>query len=112
MSASISQPFRIATLPKIAQLNNPLNQHALLPTSHNDSNNKTSDYINVGISGSSISQYIINPSPKLIFNYSISSIVNITNLDTFVYKNKKEEDEDIELWVYSTNLSNSKNNTS
>lgn len=110
MSASISQPFRIATLPKIAQLNNPLNQHALLPTSHNDSNNKTSDYINVGISGSSISQYIINPSPKLIFNYSISSIVNITNLDTFVYKNKKEEDEDIELWVYSTNLSNSKNN--
>ncbi|KAF0268172.1 hypothetical protein FOG48_02726 [Hanseniaspora uvarum] len=110
MSAVISQPFRIDTLPKIAQLNNPLNQYALLPTSHNDSNNKTSDYINIGISGSSISQYIINPSPKLIFNYSISSIVNITNLDTFVYKNTKEEDEDIELWVYSTNLSNNKNN--
>lgn len=110
MSAGISQPFRITTLPKINQLNNPLHQQALLPTSHNDSTNKSSDYINVGISGSSINQYIINPSPKLIFNHSISSIVNITNLDTFVYKNTKEEDEDIELWVYSTNMANSKNN--
>ncbi|KAL6930342.1 hypothetical protein ACO0R3_003458 [Hanseniaspora guilliermondii] len=110
MSAGISQPFRIATLPKINQLNNPLYQQVLLPTSHNDSNNKSSDYINIGISGSSINQYIINPSPKLIFNHSISSIVNITNLDTFVYKNIKEEDEDIELWVYSTNMSNNKNN--
>ena len=114
MSCSISQPFRITTLPKISQLNKPGNQYKLLPTSSNDFNSKVADVINIAISGSSINQYIINPTPRLVFNYSVSSTSNITQLDTFTYKNKKSEndqDEDIELWVYASSLANNKNSS-
>ena len=114
MSCSISQPFRITTLPKISQLNKPGNQYKLLPTSSSDFNSKVADVINIAISGSSINQYIINPTPRLVFNYSVSSTSNITQLDTFTYKNKKSEndqDEDIELWVYASSLANNKNSS-
>ncbi|KAL6929401.1 hypothetical protein ACO0SA_000801 [Hanseniaspora valbyensis] len=114
MSCSISQPFRITTLPKISQLNKPGNQYKLLPTSSNDFNSKVADVINIAIIGSSINQYIINPTPRLVFNYSVSSTSNITQLDTFTYKNKKSEndqDEDIELWVYASSLANNKNSS-
>ncbi|XBW34594.1 hypothetical protein QEN19_000157 [Hanseniaspora menglaensis] len=112
MSCSISQPFRITTLPKITQLNKPENQFRLLPTGSSGVNNELADVINIAISGSSINQYIINPSPRLVFNYSISSTSNITQLDTFSYKNKKAEndyEEDIELWIYASSLANNKN---
>lgn len=111
MTCSISQPFRITTLPKISQLNKPGNQYSLLPTSSSDFSSKIADVVNIAISGSSVNQYIINPSPRLVFNHSVSSTSNINQLDTFTYKNKKaENDEDVELWVFATSLANNKNN--
>lgn len=45
--------------------------------------NSDSDIIHVGISGASISNYILKPSPKLIWSHSIPPSFMITSLDTY-----------------------------
>ncbi|SCU80011.1 LADA_0B04544g1_1 [Lachancea dasiensis] len=68
---TISQPFRLASLPKISSLNNYASQANLLQVA--DTLAPSANYINVGISGSAISQYITNPTPKLVYNLPIPS---------------------------------------
>ncbi|CAR24390.1 Utp8p [Lachancea thermotolerans CBS 6340] len=68
---SISQPFRLTALPKIASLNNYATQGNYLQVA--DTLTPTTNNINVGVSGSAVSQYIINPTPKLVYNQPISS---------------------------------------
>lgn len=90
--ASISQPFRLSVLPKIASLNNYATQTEFLQVVDNltPSTNK----ISIGISGSSISQYLINPTPKLIFNLPIPSTNVVTACAAVEVSN------DTEAWCY------------
>lgn len=74
---SLSQPFRLATLPKIASLSNFSLQADYVQVADGTFNESTNN-ITLGISGSSISQYIINPTPKLTFDYPIPSTNIIT----------------------------------
>ncbi|CAI4063041.1 hypothetical protein N7582_002282 [Saccharomyces uvarum] len=74
---SLSQPFRLATLPKIASLSNFSLQADYVQVADGPFNEFTNN-ITLGISGSSISQYIINPTPKLTFDYPIPSTNIIT----------------------------------
>ncbi|SCV06057.1 LANO_0H21154g1_1 [Lachancea nothofagi CBS 11611] len=89
---SISQPFRLTALPKIASLNNYASQANLLQVA--DTLTPSTNYINVGISGSAISQYVINPTPKLVYNLPISS-TNVVNACDVAQL------EDDEVWCYA-----------
>lgn len=76
---SISQPFRLTALPKIASLNNYATQGSYLQVA--DTLTPATNRVNVGISGSAISQYVINPTPKLVYNLPISSTNVVTACD-------------------------------
>ncbi|CCK68530.1 Utp8p KNAG_0B00830 [Huiozyma naganishii CBS 8797] len=77
MSASISQPFTIANVPRQASQTKVLiSQHSLT------SNANTLD---VAVSKYSISQYIINPTPKLVNSKAIPSNLTVTAFDNGVY---------------------------
>ncbi|SCU94897.1 LAME_0F09846g1_1 [Lachancea meyersii CBS 8951] len=90
---SISQPFRLAVLPKIASLNNYASQANLLPVA--DTLTASTNYITVGISGSAISQFVVNPTPKPVYNLPISSISTVTASDV------AESTAGNELWCYA-----------
>lgn len=91
--ASISQPFRLSALPKIPSLGNYASNKEYLQTI--DGLNPSANKVNIGISGSSVSQYLINPTPKLVFNLSIPSTNIITACDV------KEIADDQEVWCYA-----------
>ncbi|CCH60243.1 hypothetical protein TBLA_0C04460 [Henningerozyma blattae CBS 6284] len=74
---SLSQPFRLAVLPKIASLSNYSLQTDYLQVAP-DTFTYDTNKVTLGISGSGISQYIINPTPKLLFNIAIPSTNNVT----------------------------------
>ena len=90
--ASISQPFRLSALPKIPSLNNYANQTDYLQVVDNLS--PSANKVNIGISGSSISQYLINPTPKLVFNLPIPSTNIVTACDVV------EDAANTEVWCY------------
>lgn len=96
--AFIAQPFRLTVLPKISSLNNYETQVSYLqvPNTLAPSSNK----INIGISGSSISQYIINPVPKLIYNLPIPSTNVVTAYDV------ADLGFDQEIWCYALMANN------
>lgn len=90
---SIFQPFRLSVLPRIGALSNYEVQSDYLRVSSDISPN--SNKITIGISESAISQYILNPTPKLLSNISIPSTnvvsaCNVANLN-----------DDKEVWCYS-----------
>ncbi|EJS43633.1 utp8p [Saccharomyces arboricola H-6] len=86
-----SQPFRLATLPKIASLSNFSLQADYVQVADGTFNEST-NIITLGISGSSISQYIINPTPKLTFDYPIPSTNIITACNAAESQVKIEKD--------------------
>ncbi|CAI4062533.1 hypothetical protein SKDZ_07G3710 [Saccharomyces kudriavzevii ZP591] len=88
---SLSQPFRLATLPKIASLSNFSLQADYVQVADGTFNESTNN-ITLGISGSSISQYIINPTPKLTFDYPIPSTNVITACSAAEVQVNVEED--------------------
>ncbi|CDO94301.1 unnamed protein product [Kluyveromyces dobzhanskii CBS 2104] len=90
--ASISQPFRLSSLPKIPSLSNYANQTEYLQVVDNLS--PSANKVNIGISGSSISQYLINPTPKLVFNLPIPSTNIVTACDV------DENSDNLETWCY------------
>ncbi|KAL6949065.1 hypothetical protein ACO0QE_001553 [Hanseniaspora vineae] len=123
MTCSIAQPFRVAPLPKISSLNDFSKQAAHLQLSQTSPIQQFSNSFNIGISGSSLSQYIINPTPKLIFNHPIPSTNVVSACDVMTIKPSKnknsadvsvqngetqnaadlseaEEESEKELWVY------------
>ncbi|SCU83933.1 LAFA_0D06854g1_1 [Lachancea sp. 'fantastica'] len=91
--ASLSQPFRLAVLPKIASLNNYSSQANLLPVA--DNLVPSTNYITVGISGSAISQFVVNPTPKMVYSLPISSISTVTACDV------AESTAGTEVWCYA-----------
>ncbi|SJM82746.1 related to U3 small nucleolar RNA-associated protein 8 [Zygosaccharomyces bailii] len=93
---SLFQPFRLAVLPRISALSNFDTQPEYLQIAGDIS--PDSNKITVGISEFAISQYIINPTPKLLSNVSIPS-TNIVNACDAAELNK--DDEGKELWCYS-----------
>lgn len=123
MTCSIAQPFRVAPLPKISSLNDFSKQAAHLQLSQTSPIQQFSNNFNIGITGSSLSQYIINPTPKLIFNHPIPSTNVVSACDVMTIKPNKtknssdvsiqnseaqntadvsgnEQDSEKELWVY------------
>ncbi|KAH3900920.1 Utp8p SCDLUD_002380 [Saccharomycodes ludwigii] len=122
MTCSISQSFRIAALPKIASLNNFSKQTTYLQLTESSPVTEKSNFINIGISGSSLSQFIINPTPKLVFNHSIPSTNTVTAFDVLEIEDQPEHvDEQTdgtinsnvsarEYWVYGL-LANNKVST-
>lgn len=93
---SLSQPFRLTILPKIASLSNFALQSDYIQV--NDSTfSPTTNKITIGISGSSVSQYIVNPTPKLIFNFPIPSTNIVTACNVFEQKGSSEE-----TWCFAT----------
>ncbi|EDO15929.1 hypothetical protein Kpol_480p16 [Vanderwaltozyma polyspora DSM 70294] len=103
---SFSQPFRLAVLPKILSLSNVETQISSLQIA--DDFSLESNKITIGISGSTISQYIINPTPSLVFNVPIPSTNNVTacNIGHFV---SDTDGSKLECWAYG--LSYNKNHT-
>ncbi|CEP60315.1 Utp8p LALA0_S01e07888g [Lachancea lanzarotensis] len=91
--ATLSQPFRLAVLPKIASLNNYSSQANLLPVA--DNLVPSTNYITVGISGSAISQFVVNPTPKAVYSLPISSISTVTACDV------TESAAGTEVWCYA-----------
>lgn len=89
---SIFQPFRLAVLPRISALSNYELQSDYLRVSSDISLN--SNKITIGISESAISQYILNPTPKLLSNISIPSTNVVSACDV------SNIDEDKEIWCY------------
>ena len=86
------RPFRLSALPKIPSLNNYANQTDYLQVVDNLS--PSANKVNIGISGSSISQYLINPTPKLVFNLPIPSTNIVTACDVV------EDAANTEVWCY------------
>ena len=86
---SLSQPFRLAILPKIASLSNFATQTSLLQVA--DDFSAESNKLTIGISGSAISQYIINPTPKLTFNLPIPSTNNVTSCNVAQFNSNAGE---------------------
>ncbi|AEY97991.1 FAFR307Cp [Eremothecium gossypii FDAG1] len=91
--AYIAQPFRLANLPKISSLNNYAQQTSYLQVA--DVLEPTSNTVTVGVSGSSISQYVINPTPKLVYNIPIPSTNVVTGCDVLAMSDGAE------LWSYA-----------
>ncbi|SCV02939.1 LAMI_0H04192g1_1 [Lachancea mirantina] len=102
---SISQPFRVTQLPKISSLNNYAIQMEYLQVAEPLSlfENK----INIGISAQSIAQYIVNPTPKLIYNLPIPSTHIVTACSVAEITSEENDVELQELWCYG--LAASKN---
>lgn len=79
--AYVSQPFRVAVLPRLAQLSTFTTQrHAIKVSSTLDAR---ANHVTVGISGSNVGQYVINPVPRLVFDLAIPSTSVVTALDDF-----------------------------
>lgn len=97
--ASISQPFRLTALPKIASLNNFSTQTDYLQVANTLT--PSANKINIGVSGSSISQYIINPTPKLVHNLSIPSTSIVTACDVSEIQQNEGDTETQEVWCYA-----------
>lgn len=109
---SLSQPFRLALLPRIASLSSFSAQTGYLKVA--DDLVPTSNKITIGISESAISQYILNPTPKLVFNIPIPSTNIVTACDVaqlYDQEGLDENDENLplEIWCYS--LKAGKSNT-
>ncbi|AMD19844.1 HCL307Wp [Eremothecium sinecaudum] len=100
--AHITQPFRLASLPKISSLNNYATQPSYLQVANTLT--PSANTITIGISASSISQYTINPTPKLIYNLPIPS-TNVATACTVAELNDGEE-----LWCFAL-LANNKVST-
>lgn len=97
--ASIAQPFRLTALPKIASLNNFSTQTDYLQVANTLT--PSANKINIGVSGSSISQYIINPTPKLVYNLSIPSTSIVTACDVSEIQQNEGDTETQEVWCYA-----------
>lgn len=109
---SLSQPFRLALLPRIASLSSFSAQTEYLQVA--DDLVPTSNKITIGISESAISQYILNPTPKLVFNIPIPSTNIVTACDVAHLHDEEGLDENdknlsLEIWCYS--LKAGKSNT-
>lgn len=89
---SIFQPFRLSVLPRIGALSNYDVQSSYLRVSSDISPN--SNKITIGISESAISQYILNPTPKLLSNISIPSTNVVSACDVSNLADDKE------IWCY------------
>lgn len=89
---SIFQPFRLSVLPRISALSNYEVQPSYLRVSSDISPN--SNKITIGVSESAISQYILNPTPKLLSNISIPSTNVVSACDVATLA------EDKEIWCY------------
>ncbi|CCD25872.2 Utp8p NDAI_0G00960 [Naumovozyma dairenensis CBS 421] len=93
---SLSQPFRLTVLPKIASLSNYSLQGDYIQVTKSTFNPTTNKVV-IGVSGSAISQYIINPTPKLIFNYPIPSTNIVTACDVLENDNDNTNNE---VWCF------------
>ncbi|CCE63057.1 hypothetical protein TPHA_0D04230 [Tetrapisispora phaffii CBS 4417] len=103
---SLSQPFRLAILPKIAVLSDYNVQSKLLQVA--DDFTLDSNKITIGVSGCAVSQYVINPTPNVSQTVPIPSTNNVTACNVAQYKDADTE-ELFEIWVY--NLAVNKKNT-
>lgn len=125
---SLSQPFRLAVLPKIASLHNFSQKKTYIKVA--DSFTPDSNSVLLGISGSSISKYVITPTPRLIFNVPIPSthLVSACNMGTYsetstvssdpqttadettdtapTSTNTVEETKHYEIWCYALSANN------
>lgn len=95
---SLSQPFRLAVLPKIASLHNFSQKKTYIKVA--DSFTPDSNSVLLGISGSAISHYVITPTPRLTFNVPIPS----THLVTAC--NMGSCDDNKEVWCYALSANN------
>lgn len=93
---SLSQSFRLAVLPRVSSLSNFDVQTNYLQVA--DDIEPTSDRITIGISESAISQYILNPTPKLVLSVPIPPTTKVTACDVS-QSGDAQESEDI--WCYS-----------
>lgn len=100
---NVSPPFKLSSLPKISSLSDPKIQTSHLKVA-SESFYQGTDRVTVGISGSGISQYIINPTPKLLFNIPIPSTNNITACNVGYLK---DGDKNIEMWAYGLTVAKS-----
>lgn len=96
---SVSQPFRLTVLPKIASLNNFATQTSYLQVA--DTLTPLTNKINIGISGSAVSQYIVNPTPKLVYNLPIPSTNTVSSCDVAELAAKTEGEDPQEVWCYA-----------
>lgn len=90
---SISQSFRLAVLPRVASLSNFAFQTSYLQVA--DDLEVNSNRITIGISEAAISQYVLNPTPKLVLSIPIPSTNIVTACDV------DRSDEDQETWCYA-----------
>ncbi|KAL3229966.1 U3 small nucleolar RNA-associated protein 8 [Nakaseomyces bracarensis] len=97
---SLSQPFRLAVLPKIASLHNFSQKKTYIKVA--DSFTPESNSVLLGISGSAISHYVITPTPRLTFNVPIPS----THLVTACNMGTQGEDDTEEVWCYALSANN------
>lgn len=93
---SLSQSFRLAVLPRVSSLSNYEVQTNYLQVA--DDMEPTSNKITIGISESAISQYVLNPTPKLVHSISIPSTTMVTACDVSQVDDGQEV---TELWCYS-----------
>lgn len=89
---SLSQSFKLAVLPRVASLSNFAFQTNFLQVA--DDIEPTSNRITIGISESAISQYVLNPTPKLVLSIPIPS----TNIVTACDVARSDEQE---IWCYA-----------
>ncbi|QLQ79878.1 hypothetical protein HG537_0C05260 [Torulaspora globosa] len=93
---SLSQSFRIAVLPRVSSLSNYDVQTNNLQVAGDIE--PSSNRITIGISESAISQYVLNPTPKLVQSVPIPSTTMVTACDVS-QSNDGEQPRDI--WCYS-----------
>lgn len=105
---SLSQPFRLASLPRLTSLSDTSVQTKLIQVG--DDLSPISNKITIGISESAISQYILNPTPKLVLSVPIPSSNLVTACDVAQFAQKTEEHSiQYEIWCYA--LKAGKHNT-
>ncbi|QLG71177.1 hypothetical protein HG535_0B02150 [Zygotorulaspora mrakii] len=98
---SISQPFRLAILPRLTSLTDTSVQTNHIQVA--DDLFPASNKITIGISESAISQYILNPTPKLVFSIPIPSTNVVTACDIAQLEENLEQDKRKlqEIWCYA-----------
>ncbi|KAH3669532.1 hypothetical protein WICMUC_004954 [Wickerhamomyces mucosus] len=100
---SLSDIYQITKLPRVSKDLKSIVQ--ITP-------NSDSEYLKLGISGSSISKYILKPSPKLIWSKSIPPNYEILSIENYIKQKKGEEEgeEDEEFFVVGVYDKNKKSN--
>lgn len=93
---SLSQSFRLAVLPRVASLSNFALQTDYLQVA--DDIEPTSNRITIGVSESAISQYVLNPTPKLVLSIPIPSTNVVTACDV---ARPDDEQAAAETWCYA-----------